>query len=142
ILGNLLSDGRTSRLYEAITQKGLGQAGADGGTGPYPNVFGVSGTPRQPTTTAELEQAILAQIERVKTEPVSERELQRLRNQLDAATVRSLESNSGIAMRLLDYESRAGDWRYFYKELALLKAVTPADLTRVARKRSEEHTSE
>jgi len=134
MLGNLLSDGRTSRLYEAITQKGLGQASADGGTGPYPNVFGVTGTPRQPTTTAELEQAILTEIERVKTEPVSERELQRLRNQLDAATVRSLESNSGIAMRLLDYEAKAGDYRYFYKELALLKAVTPADLMRVARK--------
>jgi predicted Zn-dependent peptidase len=134
MLGNLLSDGRTSRFYEAITQKGLGQASADGGTGPYPNVFGVSGTPRQPTTTAELEQAVLAEIERVKTEPVSERELQRLRNQIDASMVRSLDSNSGIAMHLLESETRAGDWRYFYREPALLKAVTPADLMRVARK--------
>ena len=134
MLGDLLSSGRTSRFYAAITQKGLGQASADGGTGPYPNLFGIAGIPQQPTTSADLERAILAEIERVKTEPVSDRDLQRLRNQLDAATVRELESNSGIASLLLDYESKASDWRYYYKELALLKAVTPADLMRVARK--------
>jgi predicted Zn-dependent peptidase len=134
MLGELLSTGRTSRFYTAITQKGLGTASADGGTGPYPNLFGITGVPQQPTTPADLERAILAEIERVKTEPVSDRELQRLRNQLDASTVRELESNDGIASLLLDYESKAGDWRYYYKELALLKAVTPADLMRVARK--------
>jgi predicted Zn-dependent peptidase len=134
MLGSLLSDGRTSRFYRAITQKGLGQAGADGGTTQYPNLFGISGTPRQPTTVEELEKAILAEIERVKTEPVSERELQRLRNQLDADLVRSLDSNSGIAAHLLGYEALTGDWSYIYKELALLKAVTPDDLMRVARK--------
>ena len=48
MLGSLLSDGRTSRLYTAITQKGLGTANADGGTGRYPNVFGISAVPRQP----------------------------------------------------------------------------------------------
>ena len=41
MLANLLSSGRTSRFYTAITQKGLGQASADGGTGPYPNLFGL-----------------------------------------------------------------------------------------------------
>jgi predicted Zn-dependent peptidase len=133
MLGDLLSGGRTSRFYTAITQKGLGQASADGGTGPYPNIFGIVGIPQQPTTAADLERAIVAEVDRVKKEPPSERELQRLRNQLDADTVRQLESNSGIASLRLDYESRAGDWRYYYKELALLKAVTPADLTRVAR---------
>jgi predicted Zn-dependent peptidase len=133
LLGDLLADGRTSRFYQAITLKGLGQASANGATGPLPNVFGVSGLPRQPTTAAELGKAILAEIERVKKEPVSERELQRLRNQLDADTVRSLESNSGIASALLDYESNAGDWHYLYTELALLKQVTSADLMRVAR---------
>jgi predicted Zn-dependent peptidase len=133
MLANLLSSGRTSRFYTAITQKGLGQASADGGTGPYPNLFGIAGNPQQPTTSAELERAILAEIDHVKNEPATPRELQRLRNQLDAETVRELESNNGIASLLLDYESRAGDWRYYYKELALLKAVTPADLTRVAR---------
>jgi predicted Zn-dependent peptidase len=134
LLGDLLADGRTSRLYKAITLKGLGQAGANGSTGPLPNVFGVSGQPRQPTTAAELERAILAEFERVKTEPVSDRELQRLRNQIDADTVRALESNSGIASALLDYESKAGNWRYLYTELGLLKEVTAADLMRVARK--------
>jgi predicted Zn-dependent peptidase len=134
VLGDILSDGRTSRLYLAITQKGLGQAGANGETGPFPNVFGINATPRQPTTTDELEKAILAELERVKTEPVTDREMERYRNQLDASTVRALESNSGIATLLLDEEAKAGDWRYYYKELALLKAVTPADLMRVARK--------
>jgi predicted Zn-dependent peptidase len=134
MLGALLADGRTSRFYTAITQKGLGQASADGGSGQYPNVLGISGVPRRPTTAEELERAILAEIERVKNEPPSERELQRLKNQLDADLVRSLESNSGIASQLLDYEALTGDWRYLYRELALLKAVTPADITRVARK--------
>jgi predicted Zn-dependent peptidase len=134
MLGQLLSDGRTSRFYTAITQKGLGQASANGGTGQYANVFGITGVPRRPTTAEELERAILAEIDRVKTEPASEQEMQRMRNQLDAGLVRSLESNSGIASQLLDYEALTGDWRYFYRENTLLKAVTPADLMRVARK--------
>jgi len=81
-----------------------------------------------------LEKAILAEIERLKTEPVTDREMERFRNQLDASTVRALEGNTGIATLLLDEEAKAGDWRFYYKQLALLKAVTPADLMRVARK--------
>lgn len=134
MLGALLADGRTSRFYTAITQKGLGQASANGATGQYPNVFGIMGVPRRPTTAEELERAILAEIERVKSEPASERELQRLKNQLDADLIRSLESNSGIASQLLGYEALTGDWRYLYREIELLKAVTPGDLMRVARK--------
>src|SRR5439155_9782900 len=110
------------------------QASADGGTSQFPNLFGLSGVPRRPTTVEELEKAVLDEIERVKTEPVAERELQRLRNQLDADLVRSLESNSGIASQLLEYQALTGDWHYMYKEVAQLKAVTPADLTRVAKR--------
>jgi predicted Zn-dependent peptidase len=142
VVGNLLSGvrggggrggSRTTRFFQAITQKGLGQASADGGTGPYPNVFGITATPRRPTTPEQLEQAIYAEIERLQTEPVPERELERVRNQIDAQMVRAGGSNAGIAMRLLTYEAMTGDVNYYYRHRELLKAVTAADVMRVAK---------
>jgi len=96
------------------------------------NLFVLSATPLAPHSAAELETAILAELERLKKEPVSAKELERIINNLDADMVRALRSNSGLASQLALYQTVAGDWRYVLKARDKIAAVTPADIQRVA----------
>jgi predicted Zn-dependent peptidase len=72
------------------------------------------------------------EIERLKTEPVSATELERVKTQARAGLLRILDSNMGMAQQLLEYEVKTGSWRNLFKQLDEIVAVTPADIQRVA----------
>ena len=136
VIDELLTDGPTSRLYGKLVRDGRLAASVNSDAN-YPgvrsaNLFVLSATPLAPHTTAEVEAAILAELERLKTEPVSPKELERILNNLDADMVRALRSNSGLASQLALYQTVAGDWRYVLKSRDKIAAVTPADIQRVA----------
>ncbi len=136
VIDELLTDGPTSRLYSKLVRDGRLAASVNSDAN-YPgvrsaNLFVLSATPLAPHTTAEVEAAILAELERLKTEPVSPKELERILNNLDADMVRALRSNSGLASQLALYQTVAGDWRYVLKSRDKIAAVTPADIQRVA----------
>jgi predicted Zn-dependent peptidase len=97
-----------------------------------PNLFVVTATPLAPHTTAEVETAIYEELERLKREPVSSQELEKVLNNLDADLVRGLRSNSGLAAQLSLYQAVAGDWRYILKSRDKVAKVTAADVQRVA----------
>lgn len=137
VIDSVLSSGRTSRLHKSIVLKKQIATGVGTFTGPgsrYPNIFVFSGTPRHPHTVQELEQAIEEEIEKLKTEPASERELQKVINQLEAGLIRGLKSNSGMASKLIYYESVAGDWKYFLTHLDKIKQITAEDIMKTAKK--------
>ncbi|MBK7141432.1 MAG: insulinase family protein [bacterium] len=131
-VASILSGGRTSRFYKAIREKKLGNANASAGGSRFPGAFNVTITPFGNHTTAELEEAVYAEIERLKTEPVSTWELEKMRNQVDASLIRSMESNNGLAFRIASSESITGDWHYFLQSREELKKVTAEDIMRVA----------
>ena len=136
VIDELLTDGPTSRLYSKLVRESR-LAAAVNSDANYPgvrspNLFVISATPLAPHTTAEVEAAILAELERLKNEPVSSKELERIVNNLDADMVRALRSNSGLASQLALYQTVAGDWRYVLKSRDKIAAVTPADIQRVA----------
>ena len=81
---------------------------------------------------AKDEAAILSELERLKTEPVSMRELERVWNQDEASLVRALGSNIGLAFRVGMYEAMRGDWRALLTDMERMKQVTPEDIMRVA----------
>jgi predicted Zn-dependent peptidase len=136
VIDELLTEGVTSRLYKTLVlQKKL--AGSVGSDANYPgvrapNLFTIMATPLAPHTTAEVEGAIYEEIERLKTEPVSAKELEKILNNLDADLVRSLRSNGGLASQLALYQTVAGDWRYVLRSRDRIAAVTPVDIQRVA----------
>jgi predicted Zn-dependent peptidase len=137
VLDMLLADGRTSRLYKKLViEKQLAtDVSTDVAPGIlYPNLFIISATPRNPHTVKEVEQAIYQEVERLKTEPVNQTELQKILNNLEAAEIRTMGSNGGIAYRLTEYEASAGTWRYFTEHRQKVAKVTPGDVIRVARK--------
>lgn len=137
VLESVLSEGVTSRLYHRIVrEKRLATSiGADSGFPGVvaPNLFVISATPLAPHTTAEVEAAVYEELERLKTEPVSARELEKVLNNLDANLVRALRSNSGLAGQLAYFQTVAKDWRYILKARERIAAVTPEDIQRVAR---------
>ncbi|MFZ5862219.1 MAG: M16 family metallopeptidase [Nitrospirota bacterium] len=138
VIESLLSSGRRSRLYaELVSARQVAVAASANASAPgirYPTLFVVDAVPRAPHTLDDVESALLEQIERLRREPVSERELTRVVNRLDADLVRSLQSNAGLASQLAYFQSVIGDWRYVLTIRDRVAAVTPKDIQRVAAK--------
>ena len=136
MISAILSDGRTSRFYKNIVEEGIAVS-ADSLNGypgaRYDNLFFVSGTPRSPHTTVDVEEAIYAELERLKTEPVAEKEFKRILKQIDAGFIRNLSSNAGMAQQLAFYEGIAGDWHYILGWRENMYKITPEDVMRVAK---------
>jgi predicted Zn-dependent peptidase len=136
VLAALLSRGRTSRFYkELIDRKRIAvEAEAEAGIWKDPGLFLIGAAPRAPHTIEELEEAIEAEIERLKSEGPTRWEIEKTRNQIDAAAVEHLRTNIGIAYQIVRAVAAVGDWRYIERERELLKAVRAEDVQRVARK--------
>jgi len=133
----ILSQGRTSRLYRSLVEEkqlatSVGTYGAPGSR--YPNLFVVSAVPRHPHTTAEVEAAIYAELERLASEPVSTEELEQARNRLRVDRLRTLRGNNGLARMLTYYQSVAGDWRYIVTYDREVATITAEEVMATARR--------
>jgi predicted Zn-dependent peptidase len=127
VASNLLTDGRTSRLYHSLVLEKQLATNVSAFSMPgdkYANLFTVSATPRAPHTVAEVEKAIYAELERLAKEKPTEREMQKGKNRLDADVQRSLRSNDGLAGLLAYYTGLTRDPFYLEKEIEKLKSVT------------------
>ncbi|PWB75592.1 insulinase family protein [candidate division GN15 bacterium] len=132
VASSILSDGRTSRFFKNIRQTRIGQASAGvDAFNRYPGTFNVDIQPFGDHTLQEVEDSVYAEIERMKTTKVSQWEIDKVINQGDAALVRSLDNNMGLAYRLANSETLTGNWRYFVDYQDALKKVTPDDVMRV-----------
>ena len=136
VIDAVLGDGLTSRLHQTLVrEKRLAASVGSDASHPgvrAPNLFVVTATPLAPHTTAEVETAIYEELERLKREPVSSQELEKVLNNLDADLVRGLRSNSGLAAQLALHQAVAGDWRYILTSRDKVAKVTAADVQRVA----------
>lgn len=137
IIGSLLSDGRTSRLYKSLVEQQRLALNAQGFSGfpgeKYPNLLLFYALTSPNHTVDELAVALRTEIDKLTTEPVTATELQRVKTQARAGLLRSLDSNMGMAQQLLEYEVKTGSWRNLFKQLNQIAAVTPADIQRVAK---------
>ncbi len=136
VISDLLSSGRTSRLYRSLVRDKKLAIAAQGFSGfpgtLYPNLFAFFAVAAQGKTNDECLAAIDEQIERLKKEPVSDEELKGVKARARANRIRSLASNAGMAGQLTFYQMQMGDWRNLFNELDKLEAVTPKDVQRVA----------
>jgi len=137
VVDSLLTSGRTSRLFRRLvleTQLASEVYSAQAPGDRYPNLFVIGATPRAPHTPAEVETAILQELARLAAEPVPERELQKVKNQLQASFLYPLRSNSGLAAQLSYYEIETGDWKNLNVYAAALQATTAAQVQDAARR--------
>ena len=135
LLSQLLSEGRASRLYRRLVYEKRMVLGA-GGEYSYssidPSLFWFYATPLPERTPEAIEQALLDEVERLKQEPVPAEELERARNQIEASFVWQQDSVFSRSSVLGRFEI-LGSWRLLEDYLPRLRAVTPADVQRVAR---------
>ena len=94
----------------------------------------VDGTPAQGHDMEALEQALLAEIEQLKTNPVGPEELARVQAQVVASKVYELDSVFYQAMQIGSLETVGLDWRLLDEYVDRIKAVTPEQVRLVARK--------
>lgn len=136
IIEGILVNGRTSRLYKDLVedqQLALDVGSVNGFPGDrYPNIILLYGVTAPGFMPGDVAGPLHEQLERLATEPVAPSELERVKTQARASLLRRLDSNSGMAALLADYEAKTGSWRNVFTELQAIEAVTPADIQRVA----------
>jgi zinc protease len=135
MLSTILSEGRASRLYKRLVyerQLALEAGGDYNYFAQDPNLFWFWGTPMPGQTPEAMEKALLAEMDTLKNEPVSEEELQRAKNQVEATFVFQEDSVHRRASLLARFELIGG---YENKDrfVERMRAVTAADVQRVAR---------
>jgi predicted Zn-dependent peptidase len=138
LIGQILCEGRTSRLHQALIERQRIAQTVECDTGTpgarLDNLFFVYAAALGSSSPAQLEKSIEAEIERLKSSLVTEEELERARNQLISDRIFKMQSNLGLAEDLTYFESVAGDWRYMLKHEQVVKSVTAEELREVARK--------
>ncbi len=136
VITALMSNGRTSRLYQALVEEkkvALVAQGFNGFPGDkYSNMVLFYAQTAPNATLNQVEIALRQEIDRLSRESVSEKELERVKNQIRLNILSSLDSNLGMAKLLAEYEVKTGSWRHIFKQLAAIEAVTSEDVQRVA----------
>jgi len=137
-IADLMSNGRTSRLYRNLVRDKQIAVNANAGSGfpgdKYPNLFTVSAIPSRGHTPEEVQTAIHEQLERLKTEDVTDEELAVVKTRSKARVIRGLGANQGLAVNLAEYQSMRGDWRELFRQVDKIDKVTKDDVKRVASK--------
>lgn len=137
MIEGILVRGRTSRLYQQLVegeQLALDIGGYSGFPGDkYPNMMILYAVTAPGVAPDQVGEEIHQALDRLQTQPVTAEELKRVKTQARAGLLRQLDSNSGMAALLAEYEAKTGSWRNIFTELEEIEAVTPADIQRVAR---------
>jgi predicted Zn-dependent peptidase len=135
-ISDILSNGRTSRLYRKLvrdTKVAAGSAGFNGFPGDkYPNLFVLYAMTTPGHTPAEARDLIRAEVERLRSEEVTDEELAMVKVRAKADLIRGLGDNSGLAMQLAVAQARYGDWKELFRRVDRIDRVTKADIRRVA----------
>ncbi|MEW5981182.1 MAG: pitrilysin family protein [Acidobacteriota bacterium] len=136
VLATVLSGGRSSRFFQAIVrEKQLGPSvSASSAAGRGPGLFRVVGTVAPGKTIEALEAAIDEEIEKVKSAPIADWELEKARNNAKRGIVAGMTSSLTRAIQLADFALVYGDASRINTRLDRIAKVTAADVQRVARK--------
>jgi zinc protease len=134
LLEAILATGQSSRFQSnlvdnqqvALTVEAYDEPSLD------PYLLLISIQPRAGVAIDRLQTLALAELENVRTQPVSEAELQKAKNQWLAAHYRRMKTVSGRANLLGTYELFYGDCQKLFSEPGEIERVTPADIQRVA----------
>jgi len=137
ILESILSHGKSSRLYRSLVyeQKQALAVGAE-----YsllrtdPELFYFYAVVRPGRKVEDVEQVLYREIAKLQAEPPSAKELERAKNQVEAAYVFGQDSNFRQAMLLGEAESVGAGWRHVGQFLERIRGVTAQDVQRVAKR--------
>lgn len=136
VLARIFSGGQSSRAYKRLVydEQLCMYAGGQFETREDPALFYVFAFMNPGHTTDEAETALYEELDKLKNEPLTERELQKAKNQIEAELIGQMESIDQKAMALGNYETLTGDYTNMFGEMDKYIAVTADDVMRVAKK--------
>ena len=138
VLAGVLSGNDSARLNQKLVRENsiavdVG-AGYDSTSRGRESLFELSGTPAEGKTVLELETALLAEVERIKTSGVTQQELDRVKAAVIASDVYQRDSMFYQAMQVGQLETMNYSWRLIKDYPEKLKAVTSEQIQAVAKK--------
>lgn len=130
----ILSDGQSSRIFRKLVyETGLALTAFGGGNIiEHPNLFFAVAIVQPGRSPADVEQALIAELERMKKEPVSAHELQRAKNQFARDYILNRETNQQKASQLAHAVVIHNDVTTADGEFQIFQNITAADIQRVA----------
>ena len=138
ILAGVLNGNASARLNQNLVRQSQIAIDVDAGYDMVQrgrqSIFVLDGTPSEGRSVAELEAAILNEVEKIKTGGVTEEELQRVKAQVIAADVYQRDSMFYQAMQIGNLEAAGFSWRILKDYPAKLQAVTAEQVQLVAKK--------
>ena len=136
VLGMILSGGKSSRLYRSIVYEkklAIGASADYSGLHKDPYLFLLAATAAPGKDIKDVENALYAEIEKIKKELPSEREVQKAKNQIEASFVMGQDSIYFQA-EITGMFEMLGSWKLKEQYLENIKKITPEDVSRVAKK--------
>ena len=134
---DILGQGRTSRFHKSLVKEkkiAIATAAISGLTqGKFPGLFLFLAVPSQGHTNEECEDVMYAEIDRLKTEPLTDEELVAVKTRAKVNFLNQLDSNQGLALQLADAET-FGDFKDMFHYVEKIEAITTEDIQRVAKK--------
>ena len=129
----ILSDGKNSRLYSRLVyETQIAQdVAAFQASGALGSSFQIIATARPGHTVAEIQTIIDEELEKLRRTPPEAREMQRVRNQIEAAFYRGMERVGGFggkSNQLNAYYFAGAGPDYFAEDLARYTSVAPDDV--------------
>ncbi len=136
VLNEILFGGRSSRVYRALIKQRELATDLRGWVATFsdPGLYEVYLTARGEHTAAELEAALDAELKTAKTKEVSPEELDKAKSRLELGFLQGMETASGKAEQIGFYDTVLGDAGAGFARLDAYRAVTAADVRRVAEK--------
>src|SRR5215218_7043795 len=133
---SILSNGESSRLYQSLvyTQQVAAEAFGSANLRQDTGIFVLGAILASGKQPAEGEKALLAELKRMQSEPVTKAELDKAVNQLVANALRERETNSGKAFAIGSAAVIVGDVKRANTDIARLQAVTAAGVQRAMKK--------
>jgi len=135
VLSDVLTEGRTSRLYERLVkqEKALQVQAIPAFPGSkYGTLFGIIGVPNRGVSPDSVEHMIYDELEAIKEEGITQEELERAKTRARSNLIGQLDSNQGLALQFAQMEELKGDWRSVFRELDAIESITADDVQRVA----------
>ena len=135
IAAKVLSDGQTSRIYRKLVYEKQVAVAAFGNANliEHPNLFYAVAIVQPGQSPEEATNTLIAELDRLKTEPITEHELQRTKNQFARDYILGRESNQQKAGQLSHAVVIHNDIKTADGEFDIFQNITVADVQRVAR---------
>jgi len=135
VLDEVLTGGLSSRMHRLLVTQREVASDVDGVTPDWTHegLYELSINLRPGHTTAEAEDLVLQEIERAKTELISDREIQKAKNCIEADYLRGMAGTSRRARGLGDVETTQGDFRLAFEHMDKLQQVTVEEVQQAAR---------